>query len=84
MALPKSELVKDAFTVAAESLFGGFENKREIMNAVKDMQLSRSTFTRRCEDMSEDLHSQLQKDVTSCECFSLQFDEYFSRFHGVC
>ena len=69
------EFVKEAFTVAAESLFAGFENKREIMNAIKDMQLSRSTVTRRCEDMSEDLHSQLKKDVNSCECFSLQFDE---------
>ena len=67
--------VKEAFTVAAEALFAGFENKREIMNAVKDMQLSRNTVTRRCEDMSEDVHSQLKKDVNSCECFSLQFDE---------
>ena len=69
------EFVKEAITAAAESLFGGFENKREIMSAIKDMQLSRSTVTRRCEDMSEDLHSQLKKDVNSCECFSLQFDE---------
>lgn len=32
------EMVKEAFLEAADSLFGGFKNKTEIMAAVKDIQ----------------------------------------------
>ena len=69
------EMVKEAFMEAADSLFVDFKNKDEIMFAIKDIQLSRSTMTRRCEGMEENLTAQLQRDIAMCECFSLQFDE---------
>ena len=69
------EVVKEAFIEAADALFGEFKNKTEIVTAIKDMQLSRNTVTRRCEGMAEDVESQLKKDIDACECFSLQFDE---------
>lgn len=69
------EIVKEAFVEAADALFGDFKNKTDIVNAIKDVQLSRNTVTRRCEEMAENLHEQLKKDIDACECFSLQFDE---------
>ncbi|XP_053173285.1 general transcription factor II-I repeat domain-containing protein 2A-like [Scomber japonicus] len=69
------EVVKEAFIEAADALFGEFKNKTEIVTAIKDMQLSRNTVTRRCEGMAEDVESQLKNDIDACECFSLQFEE---------
>ncbi|XP_057190131.1 general transcription factor II-I repeat domain-containing protein 2-like [Triplophysa rosa] len=68
-------MIKDAFVEAADSLFRDFKNKSEIVSAIKAVQLSRSTVTRRCELMADDLTQQLRKDITDCECFSLQLDE---------
>ena len=68
-------MVKEAFIEAADSLFGNFKNKDEIMSEIKDLQLSRSKVTRRFEGMEENLAAQLEKDIDRCECFSLQFDE---------
>ena len=45
------EMVKEALIEAADSLFGNFKNKDETMSASKDLQLSRSTVTRRFEGM---------------------------------
>ena len=33
-------MVKEAVIKAADSLFGNFKNKNEIMSAIKDLQLS--------------------------------------------
>ncbi|XP_034075813.1 zinc finger BED domain-containing protein 5-like [Gymnodraco acuticeps] len=68
-------MVKEAFVEAADALFRDYTNKTEIVNAIKAVQLSRSTVTRRCEVMAEDLTQQLRKDIEDCECFSLQLDE---------
>lgn len=68
-------MIKDAFVEAADSLFRDFKNKSEIASAIKAVQLSRNTVTRRCEMMAGDLTQQLRKDITDCECFSLQLDE---------
>ncbi|GFS83705.1 general transcription factor II-I repeat domain-containing 2A-like protein [Trichonephila clavipes] len=57
-----------------DSLFDSFKNKTEIISAIKDIQLSHRTVTRRIE-MNSDLANQLTKDITNCICFSLQFDE---------
>lgn len=65
------EVVKEA----ADTLFADFKNKKEIMSAIQDLQLSRNTVTRRCETMSEDVEQQLRNDINTCLCFSLQFDE---------
>ncbi|CAM4659072.1 unnamed protein product [Leuciscus chuanchicus] len=69
------EVVKEAFVEAADALFGDFKNKSDIIAAIKDVQISRGTVTRRCEGMAEDIEEQLRKDVEQCKCFSLQFDE---------
>jgi len=69
------ELFKEAFLAAADSLFENFKNKKEIVDAIKDMQLSRHTVTRRVETIANDLRSQLKLDFENCDWFSLQFDE---------
>lgn len=71
----EGEIMKEAFVEAAESLFGDFKNKAEIMSSIKALQLSRHTVTRRCEAMAEDVTQQMWKDIGDCECFSLQLDE---------
>ena len=68
-------MVKEAFIEAADSLFGNLKKKDKIMSAIKDLQLLRSTVTRRFEVMEENLAAQLERDIDRCECFSLQFDE---------
>lgn len=69
------QMVKEAFVEAADSLFRDFKNNPEIVSAIKAVQLSRSTVTRRCEVMADDLTQQLWKDIADCQCFSLQLDE---------
>ncbi|KAG8224218.1 hypothetical protein J437_LFUL002674 [Ladona fulva] len=69
------ELLKEAFLACAESLFGGFPNKPEIISAIQELQLSDSTVLRRIEAIADDMQSQLKRDVETCEWFSLQFDE---------
>lgn len=68
-------IVKEALLEAADSVLNDFKNKAEIMKAIKEVQLSRNTITRRCEGMAVDVEEQLRKDIDACECFSLQFDE---------
>lgn len=69
------ELLKEAFLTGADCLFEGFSNKREIMSAIQDLQLSNNTVTRRIHAISTDLQTQLKTDLEICDCFSLQFDE---------
>jgi len=69
------EIFKEAFLEGSEKLFYNFKNKSEIINAIKDLQLSRRTVTRRIEDMNENVTRQLEDDIKSCRFFSLQFDE---------
>jgi len=69
------EMIKEEFIEAADSLFENFKNKNEIMSAIKDLQLSRSTVTRRFEGMEEKLAAELERDIGRRECFSIQFDE---------
>ena len=69
------EMVKEAFIEAADSLFENFKNKNEIMSAIKNLQLSRSTVTRRIEGIEKNFAVELERDIGRCECFSIQFDE---------
>ncbi|XP_050508081.1 protein ZBED8-like [Diabrotica virgifera virgifera] len=69
------EVVKEAFIEAASVLFEDFKNKTDIMSAIKQVQLSRPTVTRRIEIMCKDLESQVKSDIMKCVYFSLQFDE---------
>uniref|UniRef100_A0A6P7GSJ3 SCAN domain-containing protein 3-like n=1 Tax=Diabrotica virgifera virgifera TaxID=50390 RepID=A0A6P7GSJ3_DIAVI len=69
------EYIKECFVEAANCLFEGFKNKYEIMSAINSLQLSARTVTRRVENMSEDVVSQMKTDLQRCIFFSLQFDE---------
>lgn len=69
------EMLKEAFINAGNVLFDKFKNKLEIMQAIKDIPLSRQSVTRRVEVMGEDLQSKLKADIENCSYFSLQFDE---------
>ncbi|KAK7896044.1 hypothetical protein WMY93_021369 [Mugilogobius chulae] len=70
-----SEVVKEAFLEAADTLFNDFRNKTELMKVIKDVQLSRRTTTKRCEFMAADIKEQLRRDIDKWEAFSLQLDE---------
>jgi ACT domain-containing protein len=61
--------------VAGESLFSEFKNKAQIYNAIKEVQLSRSTVTKRVECKSGDIEQQLRQDVEIRDVFSPQLDE---------
>ncbi|RVE42541.1 hypothetical protein evm_012821 [Chilo suppressalis] len=69
------EYIKEIFEEVSDSLFVNFKNKIEIKKAVHGLQLSRNTVMRRIEIISKNLNEQLQKDITRCVAFSLQFDE---------
>ncbi|KAG8233889.1 hypothetical protein J437_LFUL005216 [Ladona fulva] len=69
------ELLKEAFLTGADCLFEGFFNKREILSAIQDLQLSDNTVTRRIHDISKDMQTLLKSDLEICDYFSLQFDE---------
>lgn len=69
------ELLKEMFLTGADCLFEGFSNKREIMSAIQDLQLSNKTVTRRINVISTDIQTQLKSDMEICDWFSLQFDE---------
>ncbi|CAH2225462.1 Hypothetical predicted protein [Pelobates cultripes] len=52
-------------SINISSLFGDFKNKIEIAAAVKYMQLSWNSVTRRCEVIVENVEEQLKKDIDS-------------------
>jgi hypothetical protein len=68
-------MIKECLVVAGNSLCNEFKNKTEICNAIKEVQLSQSTVTRRVEYMSDDSEQQMRQDLEICEFFSLQLDE---------
>ncbi|GFY20778.1 uncharacterized protein TNCV_1120121 [Trichonephila clavipes] len=67
--------MKEAMLVAADSLFVNFKNKTEILGAIKMLQLSARTATRRIELIASNLEAKLSNDVEICEFFSIQLDE---------
>uniref|UniRef100_A0A8C5SPD7 SCAN box domain-containing protein n=1 Tax=Laticauda laticaudata TaxID=8630 RepID=A0A8C5SPD7_LATLA len=69
------ELLKEVFLTAADSIFEGFSNKKEILTAIQKLQLSGNTVSRRIQSISNDLEYQLQSDLQKCLWFSLQLDE---------
>jgi hypothetical protein len=54
------EVIKECLVVAVDSLFNEFKNKTEICNAIKEVQLARSSVTRRMEYMSDDTEQQMR------------------------
>jgi hypothetical protein len=68
-------VIKKCLDVASDSLFNEFKNKTEICNAIKGVQLSRSTVTRIVECMSDDNEQQMRQDLEICEFFSLKLNK---------
>jgi hypothetical protein len=68
-------VIKECLVVAGDLLFNEFKNKTALCSAIKEVQLSRSTVTRRVEYMSDDIEQQMRQDLEICEFFSLQLDE---------
>uniref|UniRef100_A0A8C1NJA8 Uncharacterized protein n=1 Tax=Cyprinus carpio TaxID=7962 RepID=A0A8C1NJA8_CYPCA len=69
------ELYKEAMVAAADTLFKDLKNKEDITNAIESVPLGPATVARRVELLSEDVNQQVLKDLSLCECYSLQFDE---------
>lgn len=69
------ELIKEAMSVTADTLFADFKNKEDISAKIKSVPLGAPTVARRVESLSEDVSLQVLKDLSICEYFSLQFDE---------
>jgi hypothetical protein len=57
-----SNVNKECFVVAGDSLFNEFKNKTEICIAIKEVQLLQSTITRRVECMYDD-NEQVRQDL---------------------
>jgi hypothetical protein len=68
-------VIKECLVVAGNSLLNEFKNKTEMCNTNKEVQLSRSTVTRRLECMSDNTEQQMRQDLEICEFSSLQLDE---------
>ncbi|XP_073668196.1 general transcription factor II-I repeat domain-containing protein 2-like [Paramisgurnus dabryanus] len=71
----EGEFLKNTFMDCAETLFSDFKNKDDIIRQISKLQLSDSTITRRVEVITDDLFSQLLKDIERAEYFSLALDE---------
>lgn len=68
-------IIKESMLAASEILFQEFKNKKEIMLAIKEVQLSRNSVTRRIQAMSVNVREQLKDDLQKCVFLSLQCDE---------
>ena len=69
-----AEIVKECFVSAADILFDKFSNKKQILSAIKKLQLSDSTCMRRIEDISKFIRENIFDNLRNCKFFSLAFD----------
>ena len=70
-----AEIIKEAMLEAADSLFEDFKNKTEILGAIKTLQLSAKTTSRRIELIANNLEAKLAHDMGNCVFFALQLDK---------
>ncbi len=68
--------MKDCWLEASESLFENFNNKPEIVTAIKSTPLSGNTVTRRVEMMAQNVFDQIKANLEKCTWSSLQVDEW--------
>lgn len=68
-----SKLVKEAFVEAALALLANFQDKAEIIAAIKNVHLSRNTVTQQHMGMAVYAEQQLKNDTKASECSSLFF-----------
>jgi len=67
-----SDILKEAFLEATNSLLENFNNKTD-RESQKEVQLSRNASTKQCEGIATYVEEQLRKDFETWECFPLQF-----------
>ena len=66
------EIVKGALMIIAETVF---KDGSDVISSLAEVQLGASTVTRRVSAMSKNLNEQLDKDLSTCQWFSIQCDE---------
>jgi len=71
----EGEFLKTTFADCVNSLFSGFQNKDDIIKQFLKLQVSDSTVIRRVEVISDNILSQLLKDIETAALFSLALDE---------
>ncbi|XP_033019564.1 general transcription factor II-I repeat domain-containing protein 2-like [Lacerta agilis] len=74
-SLEDAEVVQKMLLVVGKALFEGLSNENDTITAIKMLNLSGETLSRRIESISSDLEHQLQTDLHKCLWFSLQLDE---------
>ena len=65
-------VVKECMIEASSALF---PDKPDIINRVKSLPLSRTTCTKRVEDVGSDLFRQLKTSLPKSDCYSIAIDE---------
>ena len=75
----EGEFLKTAFVDCTNSLFSDFKNKEDIIKPILKLQVSDSTVIRRIEVISDNILSQLLKDIESAAFSSLALDESTDR-----
>jgi len=71
------ELVKEIIISTMETLLENYDSqaKSDIMQKVRNLQLSHQTVSRRIQDLSTDLEEQLRNQLKTCQAFSIALDE---------
>jgi len=75
----EGEFLTTTFIDCANSLLSDFKNKDDIIKQILKLQISDSTVIRRVEVISDNILSQLLKDIESAALFSLALDESTDR-----
>lgn len=68
-------LIKEMMIEMADELIENEEVRINLLEKIKDTQLSRETLARRVKSISANLQDQLTEQLHNSECFSLQVDE---------
>lgn len=69
------EYIKTIMLQAAPGLFQDFNNKEQIIQRIKELQLSRNTVKDRILKMSTNISEQLHNDINKCDYISICLDE---------
>lgn len=69
------EYIKKAAITLVDTVLRDDANKAKVVKKLSEVPLSRHTVTRRTEDISQDLKSQLISDIMNCDYCSIAMDE---------
>ncbi|XP_076352701.1 SCAN domain-containing protein 3-like [Tachypleus tridentatus] len=74
-SLSDGDFIKTTMLAGSDSLFSDFSNKREILQRVCEVPLSRNTVKDRILRMANDVNQQLSTDLQKASCYSMCLDE---------